>query len=94
MLRQASELRQQWRTAQGAITFSMHESSIKVDDPRLADPRVTVQRINTYDSPSRSLVAEMMILAGQAAATFGEPGFCIARGKMETMPSAMMPWCF
>jgi len=69
---QAAEARAAWRLRQGASTFALDECSVKVDDPRAADPRVALQRINTWQSASRTLVSEMMILAGQVAATAGE----------------------
>lgn len=69
---QASELRQQWRVQQGAITIALDESEVRVSDPLALDPTVTVERVNVAKSPARTMVAEMMILAGQVAATIGE----------------------
>lgn len=64
-LTEAAKLRQKWRETQGAISIFMPESVIKVkgDD------------INIYvidDSTARLLVAEMMILAGEVAARYGQ----------------------
>jgi len=64
-LASAAKLRQKWRETQGAISIFMPESVIKVkgDD------------INIYvidDSTARLLVAEMMILAGEVAARYGQ----------------------
>ena len=61
----AAKLRQQWRQTQGAIAIFMPESVIKVkgDD-------IDIHVIN--DSPARDLVAEMMILAGEVAARYGQ----------------------
>jgi exoribonuclease-2 len=64
-LAEAAKLRQKWRETQGAISIFMPESVIKVkgDD------------INIYvidDSTARLLVAEMMILAGEVAARYGQ----------------------
>ncbi|MBF2008891.1 MAG: VacB/RNase II family 3'-5' exoribonuclease [Chlorogloeopsis fritschii C42_A2020_084] len=56
--------RKSWRYNQGAISINMPEAMIKVKD----------DDINIYvldDSPSRQLVAEMMIVAGEVAARYG-----------------------
>lgn len=70
---QASRARRAWREAQGAVTIFLDEADIKVDDARLERPRVAIKRLNTETSPSRTLVSEMMIMAGQIAAEYGEP---------------------
>jgi exoribonuclease-2 len=57
--------RQTWRQAQGAISIHMPESSIKVDGDE-----ITIYLLD--DSPSRQMVAEMMILAGETAAHYGQ----------------------
>ncbi len=57
--------RQEWRQSQGAISIHMPESSIKV-----SDDEIIIQVLN--DSPARQLVAEMMILAGEVAARYGQ----------------------
>ncbi|HEY9642948.1 MAG TPA: ribonuclease R family protein [Coleofasciculaceae cyanobacterium] len=57
--------REAWRLSQGAITIRMPESSIKV-----YDDEITIQVLE--DSLSRTLVAEMMILAGEVAGRYGE----------------------
>ncbi len=57
--------RKTWRYAQGAISINMPEAMIKVKE----------DDINIYvldDSLSRQLVAEMMILAGEVAARYGQ----------------------
>jgi exoribonuclease-2 len=64
LIRQCAELRQRWRKEQGAVSISMPEASIAVHDDEIA-----VKRID--DSPARTLVSEMMILAGQVAAVYG-----------------------
>ena len=64
-----AEVRQHWRETQGAIKIHMPESSIKVfkeDDHESVD----IQLLD--DSPSRQMVAEMMILAGEVAARYGQ----------------------
>ena len=61
----SSYLRRSWRKSQGAIQIKMPESVIKVKD----NEEVTIELIDS--SPSRQLVAEMMILAGQIGGKFG-----------------------
>lgn len=64
-----AEIRQHWRTEQGAISIHLPESSIKVvtvDNQELID----IQLLD--NSPSRRMVAEMMILAGEVAAHYGQ----------------------
>ncbi len=60
-----SKRRSSWRQSQGAISIHMPESSIKVKDDE-----ITIEVLE--DSVSRSLVAEMMILAGEVAGRYGE----------------------
>nr|WP_263858271.1 ribonuclease R family protein [Waterburya agarophytonicola] len=60
-----SYLRRNWRKEQGAIQIKMPESTIKVKD----NEEVTIELIDS--SPSRQLVAEMMILAGQIGGAYG-----------------------
>ena len=60
-----SKRREAWRQSQGAITIRMPESSIKV-----CNDEITIQVLE--DSSSRTLVAEMMILAGEVAGRYGE----------------------
>jgi exoribonuclease-2 len=62
---QWAKRRQTWRQSQGAISIHMPESSIKV-----SDDEITIQVLN--DSLARQLVAEMMILAGEVAARYGQ----------------------
>jgi exoribonuclease II len=57
--------RSSWRIAQGAISIHMPESSIKVQDDNISIEVLA-------DSLSRTLVAEMMILAGEVAGRYGE----------------------
>ncbi|MGL5082937.1 MAG: ribonuclease catalytic domain-containing protein [Microcoleaceae cyanobacterium] len=57
--------RKQWRDSQGAISIYMPESSVKVEADEVM---VTV----LDDSPARQMVAEMMILAGEVAARYGQ----------------------
>ncbi len=64
-LAKLAKLRKQWRDAQGAISIYMPESSIKVE----AD-EIIIKVLD--DSPSRQMVAEMMILTGEVAARYGQ----------------------
>ncbi len=59
----AAKLRFQWRLARGAINIGLPEQDIKVVDD---DPQLRV----IEDTPSRQLVAEMMVLTGEATATY------------------------
>jgi exoribonuclease-2 len=63
---QAATVRQQWRTAQGAISIHMPESSIRV----IEEDNIDIQVLD--DSQSRQMVAEMMILTGEVAARYGQ----------------------
>lgn len=64
-LAQKSQLRREWRKSQGSIQIKMPESVIKVKE----NEEVTIELIDS--SPSRQLVAEMMILAGQIGGKYG-----------------------
>ncbi|WP_019507969.1 ribonuclease catalytic domain-containing protein [Pleurocapsa sp. PCC 7319] len=64
-LAQQAQLRRHWRKAQGSIQIKMPESIIKVKN----NEEVTIELIDS--SPSRQLVAEMMILAGQIGGKYG-----------------------
>ncbi len=57
--------RKTWRYAQGAISITMPEAAIKVKGDE-----INIDILD--DSPSRQLVAEMMILAGEVAARYGQ----------------------
>ncbi|HLO51991.1 MAG TPA: ribonuclease R family protein [Kamptonema sp.] len=60
-----AKLRQQWRQTQGAISIYMPESVIKVNGDD-----ISIHVID--DSTAREVVAEMMILAGEVAAQYGQ----------------------
>lgn len=60
-----AKIRKSWRYKQGAISISMPEAMIKVKNDE-----VNIELLD--DSPSRKLVAEMMILAGEVAARYGK----------------------
>ncbi|MEA5504150.1 ribonuclease R family protein [Halotia wernerae UHCC 0503] len=57
--------RKSWRYNQGAISINMPEAMIKVKDDN-----IDIDILD--DSSSRQLVAEMMILAGEVAARYGQ----------------------
>jgi exoribonuclease II len=61
----ASKLRTQWRLSQGSININMPESTVKV-----YGDEVSIELIE--DNRARKLVAEMMILAGEVAAKYGQ----------------------
>jgi exoribonuclease II len=61
----ASNLRNQWRRSQGSININMPESTVKV-----TGDEVSIDLIE--DNRARRLVAEMMILAGEVAAKYGQ----------------------
>ncbi|MEH2121013.1 ribonuclease catalytic domain-containing protein [Nostoc sp.] len=60
-----AQRRKAWRYAQGAISITMPEATIKVKGDE-----INIEILD--DSPSRQLVAEMMILAGEVAARYGK----------------------
>ncbi|MBE9034158.1 RNB domain-containing ribonuclease [aff. Roholtiella sp. LEGE 12411] len=60
-----AQRRRTWRYAQGAISINMPEAMIKVKGDE-----INIDILD--DSPSRQLVAEMMILAGEVAARYGQ----------------------
>lgn len=62
-----SQVRQQWRSTQGAIAIHMPESSIRVSEQ---EDDIDIQLLE--DSPARQMVAEMMILTGEVAARYGQ----------------------
>jgi exoribonuclease-2 len=62
-----SQMRVHWRSGQGAISINMPESSIKVVEN---EDDIIIEVFD--DSPSRQMVAEMMILAGEVAARYGQ----------------------
>jgi exoribonuclease II len=60
-----AKLRNQWRQTQGSININMPESTIKVKGDNVSIDLVE-------DNRARQLVAEMMILAGEVAAKYGQ----------------------
>ncbi|MEY3299376.1 MAG: Acetazolamide conferring resistance protein zam [Cyanobacteriota bacterium] len=62
-----AQVRGQWRVTQGAININMPESNIKVS---ATEDDIVIEVLD--DSPARQMVAEMMILAGEVAARYGQ----------------------
>ncbi|NES81111.1 MAG: VacB/RNase II family 3'-5' exoribonuclease, partial [Moorea sp. SIO2B7] len=58
--------REEWRRSQGSISIQMPESNIKVKQ----DDEIVIELLD--NSRSRQLVAEMMILAGEVAGSYGQ----------------------
>jgi exoribonuclease-2 len=79
ILAKQAKLRSQWRQSQGSINISMPEASIKV-----SDNEVTIDVLD--DSLSRQLVAEMMILAGEVAAKYGQDRGLPLPYRSQTQP--------
>lgn len=70
ILSEAAALRSQWRRNQGAIDTATLEARIKVansDDP---EPSINLY-VENQAEPAMRLVSEMMILCGEAVATYG-----------------------
>lgn len=62
-LASAAQLRYQWRLGRGAISINLPEQDIKVTDDV---PQLRV----IEDTPARQMVAEMMVLTGEAVASY------------------------
>jgi exoribonuclease-2 len=71
--------REAWRLSKGAISIRMPESAIKVNGDE-----ITIQLLE--DSVARSLVAEMMILAGEVAGRYGEAHQLALPFRGQTQP--------
>ena len=71
-LAQWAKVRSQWRLTPGAINISMPEASIKVIDHQSDHQEQDIIIEVLEDSPARQMVAEMMILAGEVAARYGQ----------------------
>ncbi|XP_060674261.1 ribonuclease II, chloroplastic/mitochondrial isoform X2 [Ziziphus jujuba] len=70
ILSEAAKLRLQWRRQQGAVDTATLETRIKVANPDDPEPTINLYVENQAD-PAMRLVSEMMILCGEAMATFG-----------------------
>ncbi|XP_071721328.1 ribonuclease II, chloroplastic/mitochondrial isoform X2 [Rutidosis leptorrhynchoides] len=69
-LAEAARLRLQWRRRQGAIETGSLEPRIKVENPDDPEPLIRLY-VEDQTDPAMRLVSEMMILCGEALATFG-----------------------
>ncbi|KAG4377567.1 hypothetical protein GLYMA_18G153300v4 [Glycine max] len=70
ILSEAANLRSNWRRQQGAIETATLDTRIKVSNPEDPEPSMKLYVENQAD-PAMRLVSEMMILCGEAVATFG-----------------------
>ncbi|KAL4445906.1 hypothetical protein ABPG77_009105 [Micractinium sp. CCAP 211/92] len=70
-LLQIAQLRREHRLASGATEILMPESSVRVEGAHTEEPEVTIEEECQHESPSRQMVAEMMILAGEAVGELG-----------------------
>ncbi|KAJ6699583.1 RIBONUCLEASE [Salix purpurea] len=70
LLSEAASLRLQWRREQGAVDTATIETRIKVPNPEDPEPAINLYVENQAD-PAMRLVSEMMLLCGEAIATFG-----------------------
>ncbi|KAI3514453.1 hypothetical protein L1887_12865 [Cichorium endivia] len=69
-LSEAASLRLQWRRGQGAFETGSLEPRIKVENPEDPEPSIRLY-VEDQTDPAMRLVTEMMILCGEALATFG-----------------------
>lgn len=53
------------------MSFDLNGANIKVRDAHLLQPSISIYPEETH-TPAQSLVAEMMIMAGEAAGAYGE----------------------
>ncbi|KAF6137806.1 hypothetical protein GIB67_040514 [Kingdonia uniflora] len=70
LLSEAAALRLQWRREQGAIDTATIDTRIKVENPDDVEPSINLYVENQAD-PAMRIVMEMMVLCGEAIATFG-----------------------
>ncbi|KAK7286795.1 hypothetical protein RJT34_22041 [Clitoria ternatea] len=70
ILSEAANLRSKWRQQQGAVDTATLETRIKVSNPLDPEPSLNLYVENQADQAMR-LVSEMMVLCGEAIATFG-----------------------
>ncbi|KAK9154309.1 hypothetical protein Sjap_001789 [Stephania japonica] len=70
LLSEAATIRLHWRRQQGAIDTATIEPRIKVANPDDPEPSINLYVENQADAAMR-LVTEMMVLCGEAVATFG-----------------------
>lgn len=70
---EAARLRRAWRVSQGCIDIDLPEAKLEVDLDQLdaSAPGITCTKLSQWESAARMLVAEMMILAGEAVGQLG-----------------------
>ncbi|KAL3692670.1 hypothetical protein R1sor_006321 [Riccia sorocarpa] len=71
LLAEAAKLRASWRASQGAIMANVPETDVKVTNPYSLEPIIELS-VKDQSTPAMQLVAEMMIMCGEAVALFGE----------------------
>ncbi|KAJ0984005.1 hypothetical protein J5N97_002361 [Dioscorea zingiberensis] len=70
ILAEAAALRLGWRRQQGGIDTATIEARVKVANPDDPEPSISLY-VEDQSDPAMRLVSEMMILCGEAVATFG-----------------------
>ncbi|KAL5742746.1 hypothetical protein ACOSP7_029478 [Xanthoceras sorbifolium] len=85
ILSEAAVLRSQWRRQQGGVDTATLEARIKVSNPEDPEPSINLFVENQAD-PAMRLVSEMMILCGEAIATYGSANniFLPYRGQPQS----------
>uniref|UniRef100_A0A383WAQ3 RNB domain-containing protein n=1 Tax=Tetradesmus obliquus TaxID=3088 RepID=A0A383WAQ3_TETOB len=72
-LYEAARLRRAWRVSRGCIDIDLPEAQLKVEQAQLdaLRPAVSCTKLSQWESAARLMVAEMMILAGEAVGSLG-----------------------
>jgi len=73
LLYQAARARKAWRVSHGCIDIDLPEAKLAVPlgDLDSTDPCIKIEKISQWESAARMMVAEMMILAGEAVGALG-----------------------
>ena len=87
---QAAVLRLAWRKSQGAVMLNKQDVEIRVEEAHLLRPRITIEE-EPVDTPAKLLVAEMMIMAGEAVGAYGAPSTC---SRHRPARAAQLPLLF
>eukprot|EP00775_Hariotina_reticulata_P005095 gene5095-5336_t len=71
---EAARLRRSWRMSEGCIDIDLPEAKLEVplEDLDCPTPAITCTKVSQWESASRMMVAEMMILAGEAVGRLGK----------------------
>ncbi|KAL2635015.1 hypothetical protein R1flu_006494 [Riccia fluitans] len=85
LLAEAATLRAKWRASQGAVIANVPETDVKVKNPDSPEPVIELC-VKDQSTPAMQLVAEMMIMCGEAVALFGEKNRLSLpyRGQVQT----------